>query len=238
MRARTQSSIFEERNDDRDAAGAYNMAARRWPSVKVEVVMKPNRSCGMPSTSPSAYRNKAWSVIAMYWLLSPSAYGFDVDGYSSGQSQAVVAQTAHSRGLTLDYVPALSRGAWQAYAGRNVGDKKDALPKMQFYFCGAKLAWYVRDLDFDADYVGTLERTIRALGKPTDVTTRRDPWTGPGGGLAESVDIVWGIGGERTRLSFSPELRTDAGALRNDRHASITYSIDLPGCPEAQQPNR
>jgi hypothetical protein len=192
----------------------------------------------MPRTSTDVHRNKAWSVIAMYWLLSPSAYGFDIDGYSSGQSQAVVSQTALSRGLTLDYVPSLSRGAWQAYAGRNVGDKKDVLPNVQFYFCGAKLASYVRDVDFDADYVGTLERMMRALGKPTDVNTKRDPWTGPGGGFAESVDIVWVIGGDKTRLSFSPEAHTDAGAVRNSRHASVTHSSDLPGCPEAQQTNR
>ena len=168
---------------------------------------------------------KKTAVAVMFLIASGAASAFDVDGYRSGMTPADVATVAQRQGLEM-WQMANMPGDWA------IGIRAQYRIDATFAFCAPTgLVSYSHSLDPDNAYLLTIERTIAAWGQPK-INVRRQVWTGPGGGEIESIDMLWKRGdGTELSVSYTPEGRDGAGALRYNRGASISY-LDRPRtCP-------
>jgi hypothetical protein len=193
------------------------------------------RSWGLARTRPMAatlaqnnfygrLAMKRTAVAAIFVIASGAASAFDVDGYRSGMASADVAAIAHRQGLEMWQFGSIP-GAWAT--GIRAQSRIDAT----FSFCPSTgLVSYSHSLDPDNVYLPTMERTIAAWGQP-QVGVRRQVWTGPGGGDIESIVMLWKRSdGTELTVSFTPEGRDGAGALRYNRSASVSYLDGLRVC--------
>jgi hypothetical protein len=96
-------------------------------------------------------------------------------------------------------------------------------------FCNNSLVGLTRNIDPDADFIRYVEERIKQFGQP-QVSIRRDPWTGPGGGEIETLAFTWTHNDVRETVSFNPEGRTGSGELRHLRQASIAYFLPTSPC--------
>jgi hypothetical protein len=96
-------------------------------------------------------------------------------------------------------------------------------------FCNNSLVGLTRSIDPDTDFVRYVEERINQFGQP-QVSVRRDPWTGPGGGEIETIDFTWIHNNVKDTIVFHPEGRTGNGELRHVREASVAFFLLTSPC--------
>jgi hypothetical protein len=155
-------------------------------------------------------------LIIELLLVTGSSYAFNADGFYSGMTHKQFTAEARNRGLETKEGP---NGNWL------IGKFSDYRIDGTFFFCGDALMLYNRSVDFDVDYIPTLNSFIEKFGQPRSTRTTINPWYGPGGGDVQSVEMLWFSSNDRITLSFSPEGRDGKGQLRHYRGASISYML-------------
>ncbi|MGC2694991.1 MAG: hypothetical protein WA738_04290 [Candidatus Angelobacter sp.] len=96
-------------------------------------------------------------------------------------------------------------------------------------FCNNSLVGLTRNIDPDTDFVRYVEQRLNQFGQP-QVSVRRNPWTGQGGGEIETIDFTWVHNNVKDTISFSPEGRTGSGELRHVRGASVGFFLLTSSC--------
>jgi hypothetical protein len=96
-------------------------------------------------------------------------------------------------------------------------------------FCNNSLVGLSRNIDPDTDFVRYVEERLKEFGQP-QVSVKRDPWTGPGGGEIETIEFTWVHNNVKDTISFHPEGRTGSGELRHLRQASVAFFILTSPC--------
>lgn len=143
-----------------------------------------------------------------------SATAFTADGYKSGMSRAEVTTIASGRSLEI----------WDVAEGViALGIRSDFRIDGTITFCESRLYAYNRNIDFDADYVQTLQRFLSEYGQPARVFTGEQPWSGPGSGYVRSAQMSWWKGDDRVSLTVVPEGRDGKGMLRHNRNANVSF---------------
>lgn len=155
------------------------------------------------------------SILIGLLAFLPTASAFDVDGFHSGMTREQLSVSAKELGLEVKEVSPVS---W--VIGKFAENRIDG----SFSFCDKSLVSYSRDLDFDIDYVPTLRSLIQKYGQPKRILSEQMPWSGPGGGSFNNVEILWYKDDDRFTLSFSPEERDGEGKLRHLRGAWVAYA--------------
>lgn len=155
------------------------------------------------------------AVTIILALLAMKAYAFDVDGFRSGITKEQLSAEAMNRGLEVKEGP---------YGNWFIGKFSESRIDGTFLFCGKSLVSYNRSIDFDVDYVPTLNSLIEKHGQPRSVRVTPIPWSGPGGGNVKVVKMAWYVANEKIVLSLTPEGRDGKGQLRHNRAASINYN--------------
>ncbi|MFM0060980.1 hypothetical protein PQR64_35740 [Paraburkholderia phytofirmans] len=168
---------------------------------------------------------KKMAIAVVLMIASGATLAFDVDGYRSGMTPGQVAAMADRQGLDM-WQMADVPGDWA------IGIRAQYRIDATFAFCApAGLFAYAHSLDPDNAYLPAVERTIAAWGQPK-VSVQRVAWSGPGGGDIQSIDMLWKRGdGTELSISFTPEGRDGAGALRYNRGTSISYIDRSRVCP-------
>ncbi len=156
---------------------------------------------------------------------SMSAFAFDVDGFRTGMSVNEVATSVRSQGWVLGANNMIAGVYAEAHYGPD--GKVTALGPANFSFCNGRLIAYIRELDFDTEYVPKLREMVGRYGSKPTIEVRQQAWSGPGGGYISTVANQWSIGRERIELAFVPEGHTGDGSLKNNRSAHVAYV--LPG---------
>lgn len=157
-------------------------------------------------------------VVLLLAVISYGAGAFDVDGYRTGMTREQLLRAAQSRGRDLWETP--------IHGNLAIGSRAELQIDGTFFLCEDSLVVYMKSVDFDVDYVPTLEMFLAKYGKPKTISTSQSPWTGPGGGNVRRVEMSWTMGNDDITLSFSPEGRDGKGALRHNRASSIRYKSD------------
>ncbi|QIX18328.1 hypothetical protein [Burkholderia multivorans] len=152
---------------------------------------------------------------------SVSAYAFDVDGFRTGMSVDEVANIVRGKGWTLSADNTDAGIYVEAHYGQD--GKVTELGPANFSFCNRRLVAYIRELDFDAEYVSQLREMIGRYGNQPSIEVRRQAWNGPGGGYISTVAAKWSVGRERVEIAFEPEGHTGNGALKYYRGANVSY---------------
>jgi hypothetical protein len=150
-----------------------------------------------------------------------SAFAFNAEGFQTGMTFAQVATIVQARGLTLRNGPPGYGAA--AFRIDQSGSPDMSGPFISMFFCEGRLASFSHNVDPDTDYIPMLKNILDQHGNPGRVTVETQPWSGPGGGYVSSSNMYWYFGDDRITLSFTPEGRTGAGALRYSRTVSISY---------------
>lgn len=154
-------------------------------------------------------------LMAVSWLLfTTGANAFDIDGFRSGMTREQLILEAKNRGLEAKE---------SAYGSWIIGEFATYRIDGNFSFCGEGLVSYNRMVDFDVDYIPSLQNLIEKHGQPHLIRTTKNPWSGPGGGYILGVEVTWYANNDRIQLSFYPEGRDGKGQLRHNRTASISY---------------
>jgi hypothetical protein len=157
-------------------------------------------------------------VIALFAI--SDALAFDEDGYRSEMTTAQLEQSLAPQGLIV----------WQTTSGyfalRLGADQKPDMngPFVSISFCDSKLGSVIHALDFDTQYIPSLERLEKKYGNPQKVDTRSILVSGTDAVYVSTVETVWYHDADRIILSFSPEMRKGDGTLRFKRQANITYA--------------
>lgn len=156
---------------------------------------------------------------------SVRAIAFDVDGLRTGMS---VSEAVSLLGTKMKRV---SSGVTTAGHRSEIywSDPSDTTGSVtSLVFCDGALVSILRNLDFDADYIPTLQDVLQKYATPNRVWVKRQPWTGPGGGYVSSSETEWTSGKDRVVLAFNPEGRGGTRALRYGREAGIDYETRSP----------
>lgn len=156
-----------------------------------------------------------FSKLALSSLLifCTGAFAFNVDGIGTGITTSDLVAIGQRRGLE---VKETFSGNWAM--GKFSEHRIDGM----FTFCRGGLISFNRSIDFDADYVPFLNRTIAKYGAPK-VRTEALEVGGAAGQTVQRVEIVWYTENDRITLSFNPEMRDGTGGLRFNRGASVDY---------------
>lgn len=146
------------------------------------------------------------------------ALAFDVDGFRSGMTEDEAEQIIHARGLESWEI---QRNTVQAH-GLMFGNRLKYEVAGSLSFCRNQLMSYIKDIDFDADYVPTLHSLIREHGQP-NVRAALDTLV-QGGGHIQDVKMAWYFSNERIELTFWPQHRKGNGDVAAYRGSSINYA--------------
>ena len=148
-----------------------------------------------------------------------SAFGssaFDVDGFRSGMTRNQVIARAQEMGLE-------SREGHlkNLEIGRFSENRVDG----RFAFCpsDSTLVWYDREIDFDNEFVATLQSFIEKYGQPNRVETTKIPWLGQGGGSSHHAYFTWDTNEDKISLRLTPLGRDGKGEIKYDRGSSVSY---------------
>jgi hypothetical protein len=160
-------------------------------------------------------------AVAAALVCTHGAGAFDIEGYRSGMTASELAVAVERWGLALTCSNNDKCAAWSAGRDQQVDITGQFI---DFTFCHSSLVSFGHNIDFELDYIATLEAFLTQYGTPARVKVRTQPWSGPGGGYVKTVDTFWYSGDDRIQLSFNPEARTSSGMLRYSRGASVAYS--------------
>ena len=121
---------------------------------------------------------------------------------------------------------------WAERSGRGSGSAmlvraEDFAANLEF--CNNSLVGLTRNIDPDTDFVRYVEERLKEFGQP-QVSVRRDPWSGPGGGEIETIQFSWVHNSVKEIISFHPEGRTGSGELRHARAASVAFVLLTNPC--------
>ncbi len=119
-----------------------------------------------------------------------------------------------------------SRGldAWSfGDTGLMIGSRTESRSDVSLAFCSDSLSIYSRNINFNSDYIATLEDFIARYGQPR-IRVTRQVFSGTGGGYVQTSEMVWYKNNERIRLLVSPESRDGKGNLRFRTLASFDIS--------------
>ncbi len=147
-------------------------------------------------------------IVGIGLMLPLLGEAFNENGFYSGMSREQVIAAVQRFGFTL---------------GEIEGTLVNRETLEMFNFCGNGLISYLRNINFDADYIPALQTLIEKNGQPEIVRVIQSPWSGPGGGYVQGVEMLWYRGKDRIRLSFSPKAWDGYGKLRHNGGASIEY---------------
>jgi len=153
-------------------------------------------------------------MFALIAICPLTAGSFTADDFTSGMSRGALVAIAASRSLEV----------WDIAAGSvAMGRRSELRVDGTFAFCEDGLYAYNHNVDFDVDYFQTVQKLLADYGQPTKLATELQSWVGPGGGYVRSVQLIWRRGDDRVTVNVAPEGRDGKGALRHNRHASVSY---------------
>ena len=165
----------------------------------------------------SKLRSFTFALICISAAVLPPApaLAFNADGYTSWMTKEQVIALSSYRGLK----------AWENKDGLLlVGKPEESRIDGTFSFCNNWLVAYNRTIDLDAEYFPKLKELMHYYGQPVNVEAREIPWSGPGDGFLNLVDLRWYYGNDRADLYFNPEARDAKGKLKYVRAANISFS--------------